>query len=207
MRARLPDPSRLAAIAAVALALAACATTTMRDSWFDPTVRAEPFSKVLVVSVGGGIAQRRIVEDVLAERLGSVGVAAVQGYRFLPERQATEAEMEAAVAQAGADGLMLVNFRGVRTETEVRTTMVPGAIGWGPGWYGWYGSWYAVPEVVQTRIATVETSLFDVRTRKLAWTGVTETFDPRSLRNEAGALAGVIVGAIRERGLVPGGKS
>lgn len=190
-------------VVAGALALAACATTTMRDSWFDPSVRSAPFARVLVVTVGGDLAQQRIFEDMLAEKLRTVGVDAVQGYRFLPDSKATEAQMDAAVARAGADGLMLVRFKGVRTETEVRTSMVPGAFG--PGWYGWYGSWYAVPEVYQTRIATVETSLFDVGSRKLAWTGVTETYDPASFRKDAGRLADIIVGALATHRLTPKG--
>ena len=53
----------LAAVAA--FGLAACASTTLRDSWADPAARAEPFRKVLVASVGGGIAQRRLFEDAL----------------------------------------------------------------------------------------------------------------------------------------------
>ena len=190
-------------VLAGALALAACATTTMRDSWFDPSVRSAPFARVLVVTVGGDLAQQRIFEDMLAEKLRTVGLDAVQGYRFLPDSKATEAQMDAAVARAGADGLMLVRFKGVRTETEVRTSMVPGAFG--PGWYGWYGSWYAVPEVYQTRIATVETSLFDVGSRKLAWTGVTETYDPASFRKDAGRLADIIVGALATHRLTPKG--
>ena len=199
-------------LAAAVLALAACATTTLRDSWTDPTVRAEPFRKVLVVTVGGGVAQRRIFEDTLAARLEAAGVAGVQGYRLLPEGKASEAEMNAAVAQAGADGLMLVHFKGVRTETEVRTTLAPGAFGpwgpgWGPGWYGWYGGLYAVPEVVTTRIATIETTLFDAKSGRLAWAGVTETFDPTSFRKESGPLADVIVAGIAAHGLVPKGKS
>ena len=190
-------------VAAGALALVACATTTMRDSWFDPSVRSAPFARVLVVTVGGDLAQQRIFEDMLAEKLRTVGIDAVPGYRFLPDSKATEAQMDAAVARAGADGLMLVRFKGVRTETEVRTSVVPGAFG--PGWYGWYGSWYAVPEVYQTRIATVETSLFDVGSRKLAWTGVTETYDPASFRKDAGRLADIIVGALATHRLTPKG--
>lgn len=190
-------------VALAALALAACATTTMRDSWFDASVRGAPFAKVLVVSVGGDLAQQRIFEDILAEKLRTVGVDGVQGYRFLPDSKASEVQLDAAVSRAGADGLMLVRFKGVRTETEVRTSMVPGPLG--PGWYGWYGSWYAVPEVYQTRIATIETSLFDVGTKKLVWTGVTETYDPVSFRKDAGRLADIIVGAIATHRLTPKG--
>ena len=58
----------LAAVAA--FGPAACASPTLRDSWADPAARAEPFRKVLVVSVGGGIAQRRIFEGALVARLG-----------------------------------------------------------------------------------------------------------------------------------------
>lgn len=192
-----------AIVAAGALTLAACATTALRDAWFDASARSAPFAKVLVVSVGGDLAQQRIFEDILAERLRTVGVDGVQGYRLLPDGKATEAQMDAAVARAGADGLMLVRFKGVRTETEVRTSMVPGPLG--PGWYGWYGTWYAMPEVYQTRIATIETSLFDVPSRKLVWTGVTETYDPVSFRKDAGRLADIIVGAIAANRLTPKG--
>ena len=78
---------RRAFVVAGALALAACATTTMRDSWFDPNVRTAPFAKVLVVGVGADLAQQRIFEDILSEKLRTVGVEGVQGYRFLPDRQ------------------------------------------------------------------------------------------------------------------------
>jgi hypothetical protein len=190
-----------ACVATVAIALTACATSTMRDAWVDPTVRSAPFAKVLVVGVGGDLTQHRIFEDILAEKLRLAGVEGVQGYRHLPDTKATEAQLDAAVVRAGADGLMLVRFKGVRTETEVRASMVPGPFG--PGWYGWYGSWYSVPEVYQTRIATIETSLFDVATKKLAWTGVTETYDPVSFRKDAGRLADIIVGAIAANRLTP----
>lgn len=197
-----PVVARRALHASVALALAACASTTMRDAWFDPSVRAVPFAKVLVVTVGGDLTRRRVFEDVVSARLATVGVEGIQGYRFLPDGQLTEAEMKGGVARSGADGLMLVHFRGVRTETDVSTTMMP-VTAVGPGWWGWYGGWVAQPMVTQTRIATIETSLFDVGVNRLVWTGVTETFDPASFRREADGLAKVIVGAIASHGLTP----
>ncbi|MFI4924627.1 MAG: DUF4136 domain-containing protein [Vicinamibacteria bacterium] len=193
------------AIGAAALVVAACASTMMKDAWVDPSVRTVPFSKVLVVAVGTDVTQQRIFEDVMVEKLRSVGVEGIQGYRHLPDGRATEEQMNAAVARSGADGLMLVRSKGVRTETDVRTTTRPGPMG--PGWYGWYGSWYAVPDVYQYRIATMETSVFDASTRKIVWTGVTETFDPASFRRDAGRLADIIVGALAANKLTPKGVS
>jgi len=192
------------ATGAAALVVAACASTTMKDSWVDPSVRTVPFAKVLVVAVGE-VTQQRIFEDVMVEKLRNVGVQGVQGYTLLPDGRATEEQMNAAVTRSGADGLMLVRSKGVRTETEVRTTTMPGPMG--PGWYGWYGSWYAVPEVYQYRIATIETTVFDAYTKKLVWTGVTETFDPTSFRKDAGRLADIIVGALAANKLTPKGVS
>jgi hypothetical protein len=192
-------------IGAAALVVAACASTTMKDSWVDVSVRAAPFSKMLVVAVDTDVTQQRIFEDVMVEKLRSVGVEGVPGYRFLPNGRASEDQMNGAVTRSGADGLMLVRSRGVRTEPEVRTTMVPGPMG--PGWYGWYGSWYAVPDIYQYRIATIETSVFDANTKKLVWTGVTETFDPASFRKDAGRLADIIVGALASNKLTPKGVS
>ncbi len=192
------------ATGAAALVVAACASTTMKDSWVDPSVRTVPFAKVLVVAVGE-VTQQRIFEDVMVEKLRNVGVEGVQGYTLLPDGRATEEQMNAAVTRSGADGLMLVRSKGVRTETEVRTTTAAGPMG--PGWYGWYGSWYAVPEVYQYRIATIETTVFDAYTKKLVWTGVTETFDPTSFRKDAGRLADIIVGALAANKLTPKGVS
>jgi hypothetical protein len=198
----------VALAAAAATILAACASTTIRDEWFDPSVRSAPLAKVLVVTVGGDLTQRRIFEDLVAEKLRTAGVDGIPGYRYLADGKASEQAMDAAVVRAGADGLMLVHFKGVRTETEVRSTMYPGPVGGGwYGWYGWYGGWYAVPEVYQTRIATVETSIFDVTSKRLVWTGLTETYDPASFRQEAGRLADVIVAAIASHRLVPQGKA
>ena len=44
------------AIGAAALVVAACASTTIKDSWVDPSVRTVPFGKVLVVAVGDVVA-------------------------------------------------------------------------------------------------------------------------------------------------------
>ena len=192
------------ATGAAALVVAACASTTMKDSWVDPSVRTVPFAKVLVVAVGE-VTQQRIFEDVMVEKLRNVGVVGVQGYTLLPDGRATEEQMNAAVTRSGADGLVLVRSKGVRTETEVRTTTMAGPMG--PGWYGWYGSWHAVPDIYQYRIATIETSVFDAYTKKLVWTGVTETFDPTSFRKDAGRLADIIVGALAANKLTPKGVS
>ncbi len=196
----------LVAAAAAAL-LAGCASTTLQDQWGDPGFNQGPFRKWLVVSVGGGPAATRTFEDIMSSHLQARGVEASAGWRYLPERQATESELDSAVAASGADGLMMVHLRRVETRTQVTQVAVPMG-GPGFGWWGAYGGWWGtVPEVRQYDIAVVETMVYAVKGRRLVWSGVTQTFDPSSVAREAPGFSEVILEALAQRNLVPPKKS
>lgn len=186
--------------------LAGCASTTLRDSWSDPTFTSGPFKKWIVVGVGHATVAKRTFEDIMVARLRARGVDAVPGYQYLPQGRASEQQLDEAVAASGADAMMMVHLRRVQTRTQVTTAMVPGPAFSSFGWYGVYGGWYAVPEVRQYDIATVETTVYAVSGRKLVWSGVTDTFDPRSVAQEAPGFSDVILGALAQRGIVPPAK-
>jgi hypothetical protein len=186
--------------------LAGCASTTLRDSWSDPSYAQGPFKKWIVVGVGGDTVAKRTFEDIMVSRLRARGVEALPGYRYLPEGRASEPELNAAVATSGADGMMMVHLRRVQTRTQVTQAMVPGPMYPGFGWYGVYGGWYSVPEIRQYDIATVETTVYAVNGKKLVWSGVTETFDPRSVAKEAPQFCEVVLDALAQHGIVPPAK-
>ena len=198
---------RLFTIAA-ALALVACASsTTLRDSWYDTAYRGGAFRKVVVLGVARDGAERRTFEDIAVSRLQAAGVDAVPSYRFLPEGdRVAEGRLDEAVRASGADALWMSRVRSIDRRTDVYQTLVPGPALWGPGWYGMYTGWYPMTEVRQYDIASVETSVFDARTRSLVWAGVSETYEPRSVEKDAPGFADVIIRALRERGLLPAAK-
>ena len=197
---------RALAIAAALTLVAGCASTTLRDSWADASYTRGPFKKWLVVGVGTDSTAKRTFEDIMVAKIRARGVDAVPGYQYLPQGRANESQLDGAVASAGADALMMVHLRRVQTRTEVTQAMVPGPRYPGFGWYGVYGGWYAVPEVRQYDIATVETTVYAVAGKKLVWSGVTETFDPRSVAQEAPGFSDVILGALAQHRMVPEGK-
>ena len=190
------------------LALVACVSTTIRDSWVDPAYRGGPLRKLLVLGVSPNLSERRIFEDIMSARLTTVGVDAVPAYRFLPESgRAEEAALDAAVRASGADGLLMSRVLHVDRRMDVYTTMRSGPpFGPGFGWYGLYTSWYPVTEVRQYDIATVETTLFAADGKRVLWSGMTETYEPTSVARDAPGFAAIIVKALQERGLVPAGK-
>ncbi len=186
---------------AVAL-LSSCASTTLQSAWYDTSFAGGPFKKIIVLGVGGTVSNRRVFEDIFAQQLNAAGTQAVPGYQFVADdARQNEPAWNAGIAQSGADGVLIVRLLGVDTKTQVTTTMVPG-----PMYFGPYGVWgpqmIAVPDVTQYQVANVETTLFDVRTKRIVWAGTTQTFNPTSVPQETPGFAQVIIGQLAARGLI-----
>jgi len=198
------QPFRCAlALGLATLTLVACQTTSIKSAWFDPGYTGGPMKKIVVVGVGGNVVNRRVFEDVFAQKLRAAGVEGIPGYTVIQdEARAAEAPFAAAVEKSGAQGALMVRLLGVDTKTQVYTTMISGGFGWGP-YGGMYGpGWYPVTEVNQYDIATVEASLYDVRTRRLVWAATTETLNPTSLERETPGYADLVIGQLAARGAI-----
>jgi hypothetical protein len=192
------------ALVALAALVSGCQSTTIRSAWFDTDFAGPPLRKLVVAGSVESTAATRVFEDAFVERLRATGVDAVAGHTLrLDEAGMTDASFAAAVANTGAQGLLLVRVLGVETRTQVTTTMASGGMGWGRG--PWGGStWNRVPvqQVSQYDLATVESKLFHVQTKQLVWAATTSTFNPRSVAQETPAFADLIIGQLSSRGII-----
>jgi hypothetical protein len=213
-------PVSLISLLAVTVVLAACQTTSINSAWFDPNFSGGPMKKIDVVALGTNLANRRVAEDVFAQKLRDAGVDGVAGWTVIPdEARAAQGPFTEAVTRTGAQGLLVVRLLGVDTRTQVTTTMVPttgpmwGGPGWGRSWGGgWGGGWggagtfgpamVPVQEVSQYDLAIVETTLYEVATGRPVWSANTQTFNPSSVQREAPGFADLIIGQLKARGLI-----
>lgn len=186
----------------IALGVSGCATTKMQSTWSEPGYAGGPLRKLFVMGQAmRDVTARRILEDALAARLKAAGVDAVPAWTaFATEAQVGESALSAAIAASGADGVLMVRLVGVENQVSVWPTPVPAP---GFGWYGFYSSWYTAPTVTVDQVAVVETTLFDVKTKRLLWSGTSETSNPASVQREAPGFADVIVTAMGRAGFVP----
>jgi hypothetical protein len=196
--------STFALVALVALA-AGCQSTTIRSAWFDTNFTGPPMRKIVVAGRVDSTVTSRVFEDAFAERLRAAAVDAVAGHTIrLNDAGLSEAAIAAAVANTGAQGLLLVTLLGVDTRTQVTTTMVSGGMDW--GWGPWGGgptrTMVPVQEIRQYDLATVETKLFDVKTKQLVWAATTSTFSPGTVARETPGFADLIIGQLSERGVI-----
>jgi hypothetical protein len=186
------------------LALAACASTSLTNSWSSPDYKGPALKKLLVVGVSNQPAMRRTFEDEFVKELKAVGVDAVASYNFIPEDgQAEEARVNQAVKEAGADGVLITRLVRVDVNTQVAPAYPPMM---GMGFYGGYsrawGGFYSPPVVSTTDTLVLETNLYGVSESNLLWSGTTQTFAPTSLKQNMPGFAKVIIGALQKRKLI-----
>jgi hypothetical protein len=66
-----------------------------------------------------------------------------------------------------------------------------------------YAGWYA-PAIVDVQVATIYTTLFDVRSAQQVWAFTAPTYDSRSLQKDAPRYARDVTGMLQSSGLLAG---
>jgi hypothetical protein len=184
--------------------LAACSTTSVKDSWKDPAFAGPPVKKVMVIGVSKSDANRRIFEDGFARALQAAGVSAVPAYPELPESGAIAGDrITGAVAKTGADAVLVTRVLRVTKNVNVSPGyMAPGF--YGRGYRGYYGGAWATmpPDVNVYDVLTLETTLWNTATDKPLWSGTTELNEPKSVSAATDELANVLIAKMKADGVI-----
>lgn len=176
--------SRLSALFLLALAvslLAGCASTKLSSSWTAPGVTSLKFKKIVVIGLGANREfNRKMAESAVVNQLTKV--QAVPSYELLPgltDIKDKDAVLKM-ISESGADGVitLLLAARDSRVHYGATNNL--------PMDYmtisGYYGSVYDVSgyylsdggrNVVQDKILSIETNIYDAHTGKLLWSGLT----------------------------------
>jgi hypothetical protein len=196
---------------AAAMLLAGCASTPDQPTgWLDPTYAGQGFRKIFVVGLSArDLADQRGFENRMVSALQEAGVLAVPGWQFMPvDRTPDEGTVRAAVAQSGADGVLLARISDFSGQSAVVAAPLAG---YGPGYYGGaypyggpgiYGGWYQPAVEVDYQRATVYTTLFDVQTAKPVWTFNVPTFSPATVGQDMPAYIDQVVDVLRSSKLL-----
>jgi len=203
-------PIRKLTLAALALALAGCATTTFTSTWTAPDAQPLPFAKgakVVALVLADSEAIRRAGEANLADELDRRGLVGVPGYTLIPGgEERDEAKARVAIEATGAVGLIAMRPKG----KEEKTTVTGGYYSspyyssfWGGGYYGYgWNGMYVPPQSHTDTYVNVETLIYDLRQNKLVWAGQTKSLNPSDVESFVAELANAIGAELRATGLV-----
>lgn len=189
---------------ACAVALAACATTQLKEQWRDPDYVAASPQRVLVIAVMGRDERRRVFEDQFVARLRAANVEAVASYPDLSVAGREDLERVRCVVERSRATLVL----SVRLLDMAQETRVSGGYDGRSGLYDFYphasvGSYYPA-DVYTHRTFLTETRVFDMKRDKLVWTATMKTEEPSDFAAAASRYADLVVKQLQYNKLVVG---
>ncbi|HEY5974472.1 MAG TPA: hypothetical protein VIU41_06980 [Geobacteraceae bacterium] len=200
--------------------LPGCASISLVDSWKDPGVAAKQYRKVLVVGIADKMQMRHIFEEVFADEVRKRGIEAVPSYLLTGSDKLSRPILEAATIKSGADAVITTRVVNLKRNADVRTGFIMTEKGYTSASLGepfiqptdlfdYYGTTVAYAEfkhqsveVTMSKVATVETNLFDGTTRKMVWSGTSSAVNPDGMITASSELAKVVIKAMSAAGLL-----
>jgi hypothetical protein len=196
-------------VLAVAIILAAATivfgkSSKMMMSWRNPDYAAKKkFHRVLALGLSDKTEVRADFEDALGSQLASTGFEAVPGNNILLRPEGTKLSLTYLRTQIHDNQIeAVVVSRLIKVEDTVST--IPGApyvvpFSYYNTFYGYYGTVYPLvyaPDYLQVeKKVRIETNLYVTSTPdgELAWTGITDTFNPSDVHKAIKGLVKLVV--------------
>lgn len=197
----------------LALALANGKSLKVVTSWLNPQYEGQKFHKVLVIGVARDLAVRADFEDKMAVQIARPGMETIAGNQILlrpdPNAKPDFDYLRAQINSNHIDAVVVSRLLSVDT----KVTHVPSStyIAPFPYYYSFYGYLGAVYPVVYDPGYTREDTTVRVETNvyatskpdgDLVWTGVSDSFNPKSAKKVADALVKEIPKRMEQDGLL-----
>lgn len=179
-----------------------CASTKMVKNWVYPETGALKFEKVMALVLVQDTFVRRAGEDEMVRLIKQAeGVAA---YTVLPDRGLeNESLVRKAVVDSGVDGIVVMRPVYDRQEVSYVSGGYPGTYNSFYGYYGWaYQISYAPGYYRSDRFVGVETNIYDVKTEKLVWSGVSQTTNPKDVKKVVAETARAVRKVMKKYGFL-----
>jgi hypothetical protein len=202
----------VAAVLVMAL-LSGCASTKIVDSWRDEAYTGRP-AKILVLAVAAERGPRSLMEEEFARQLKAHGVEPFIGTTIFPEEGLPS--KDTVIAKAGelnVEAVLVVRFlkkTAGESTAPLRRYAVPA--GFATSWDGYMGSPSSMSSYSDVGIrdvsygfyyATLETTMFDLKTNNPLWSAYTSTkYEDHPLK-QIGPFASTIVSELNKAKLLP----
>ena len=178
----------------VTMVIPGCAQTKLTNSWTDKDFHSPGYHKILVAAITDSPTTRRAVEEEFSKQIKArKAKEAVSSAILLPHESDLERAKVARVSREnGFDAVLAIQLLEIGKKTRI-VGGHPGYSPYAPGYLGVYDPVFTPGYVVQHEVIFLETTLYDVESERLVWSGITETFNPSSTSKLIDELAAVVL--------------
>ncbi len=190
------------ALVAITLSLTACAASKPVGEWRNPNFSGK-LDNILVIGVTSRSTRRRVFEDIFVDALAANETTGLQSYKLITSALTlSRATIEEAIRGRDIGGVLVTRLAGVkekeayqpptdRDENLSYFTYYDNALQQdNPGYYAQY------------RELTLETNLYDTRTRELVWSMQSEVIERSQPRNIIEDQVSLTISSMRAQGLI-----
>jgi hypothetical protein len=190
--------------------LNSCGTTKLTATWYDDSFKQRGgLEDILIIAVTKEETVRRLYEDGFVAELGKKDVSAVQSYSLTdPEIEPTRQEIEEAVAEAGAQYVLITRHLSTDTKQHYRPPeRIPV---YADPYYSRMNRYYplAYHEVYSPgynyTVTTVhlESNIYEAATGDLVWSARSQSVDPKMTKKFIDELISVFTADLSSQGLI-----
>ena len=186
-------------------------STKLIASWKNPEYSGPAFHRILVIGMSAKPGIRADFEDALSKLVAREGVEAVPGNTILLRPEDTKLDLyylKTQVREFKIDAVIVSRL----LKVDRKVTYIPGQpympYPYYGSFYGYYGAVYPVvysPDYLrEDTTVRVETNVYAVTSGdgQLVWTGVSDTFNPRSADKVIDGLCKLIVKELQEQAIL-----
>lgn len=187
-------------------------STKLVASWKNPEYSGSRFHRILVLGMSAKPGVRADFEDALSKLVAGNGVDAIPGNTILLRPEGTTLDMnylKTQIREFKIDAVIVSRL--IKVETNV--TYIPGQAYVMPypyyrSFYGYYGTVYPVvysPDYLrEDKTVRVETNVYATTSPdgELVWTGVSDTFNPRSADKAIEGVSKLIVTELQKEAVL-----
>ena len=192
--------------------IASSKSTKLVTSWKNPEYSGPGFHRILALGMSAKPGVRADFEDALAKLVARDGVEAIPGNTILLRPEDTKLDLnylKTQIREFKIDAVIVSRL--VKVETNV--TYIPGQAYSMPypyyrSFYGYYGALYPVvysPDYLrEDKTVRIETNVYDTRSPEgtIVWTGISDTFNPRSPDKAIDAVTKLIVKELQKESIL-----
>ena len=190
------------------LLLSSCGTSTkLTAHWAEKSYEKGQIKAILILGITKRPAVRGIFEDDMVEKLAYYGVEGTASSEIFPiDEKLDTTTFRLHFQNEGFDAVLTAQLVAEDKEShyEPGSSYYGGGYGYNRGFYGYYGSaydnMYSPGYTVTTTTLKIETNLYDTKTEKLIWTGISETFNPAGESDAIRSLNREITKVLNEQG-------
>lgn len=173
--------------------------TKIIATWENDQVKIGKIDKILLIGVSKDPWVRKMFEGELKEEFTANNVEAISSLEIVsPDEKITKENFDLYFGDKEFDAVLITRIVASNIEKERVYNYTPsyGLYG-GYGFYGYYSYSHAYMNtpgyLVETKTVNLETNIFDIKSKQMAWSTVSESFDVKKASDVIDPIVHLIV--------------